>query len=106
MPYKNREDRIKNSKKRYRKRLSTGICVCCNQKSINGTTMCEKHLLIYREKSNNKNKIDRKFAIENRLCERCRTPLEDNEKRCCINCCGKKTRKEMTYAAHTLRITT
>lgn len=100
--YKDKATRKAANRRNYIKRLMAGLCAHCSLPSVGGTTMCEHHREYYREKSAKTNKQNRKYAIDNRLCERCWTPLEPEEGRTCMNCSSKKLRKEMTYAAYSI----
>jgi hypothetical protein len=95
MPYKDKIKRNECVKRSYHKKLINGICVRCSEPPINGTVMCLKHLLDYRNQAIKKNERYRKYCVENRKCTRCGTPLEEEEGRSCMNCSGKRLRKEM-----------
>lgn len=104
MPYKDKSKNKIRERRRYWEHKLAGICVECDKPAVAGKCVCEKHLTRYREKSRRRNKINYQHCIDNRLCVRCWTPLEEDEGRTCMNCSGRKTRGEMTYAAHTARI--
>jgi DNA-directed RNA polymerase subunit RPC12/RpoP len=89
---------------RYYRRIAQGLCCECGDGSVLGTTMCEKHLIIYRKKGVRRNKGDRQFRIDNRLCSRCSTPLEAEEGRTCQNCSSRTLRKDMINGANRKRI--
>jgi hypothetical protein len=92
-------------RKEYYRRKASGICVKCLSNTVGATTMCAKHREIYRLKDEKYNKKYRERLVKERRCVRCATPLEEDEGRTCMNCSGKRERKEMIYAAHRVRFT-
>lgn len=46
------------------KRIESGICICCGNGSVKGTTMCQKHLDLLRSRSKKINEKKRRATVE------------------------------------------
>lgn len=105
MPFDTQEKANAYQRKRRKMKILKGICEECWEPAIGGSQLCAKHREIYRLKNIRNNDKYRERLVKERRCVRCGTPLEDDEGRTCMNCNGKRERKEMTYATHNIRVT-
>lgn len=105
MPYNTKEKRNAYQRKRRKEKILKGICEECWKPATGGSQLCAKHREIYRLKNIRNNDKYRERLAKERRCVRCATPLEEDEGRTCMNCSGKRERKDMTYAAHRVRFT-
>jgi len=83
-------------KTKYYKKISRGLCVRCSRPALPGKTLCEKHRLIYANKSRRNNEKQRKKYLTEKRCMRCGTPLDELEikqKRVtCVDCSSHVTK--------------
>lgn len=52
---------IEGNKRRYLRRINSGICKACNRPAFNNSQLCKKHILKYRKESEKKRKIEKRL---------------------------------------------